>query len=178
MVTQSKIQRHKIGCAGSFHNQLMCNNSSEPIVGKGATQMHYSDRTCYEVIDVSADGKTARLEYLAVEADKNFKCDIGHQNWILKPTGRFVTVTWRNNAWRTIGKKVVFTEKYIEECEANGIYDIGIHLRKHNSELADKIYGDSPRPINVVEGITREKKVFNKINILFGVKDYYYDWSF
>jgi hypothetical protein len=178
---ENKIQKSKVGMTGSFINQLMSNNSSLPIVGLGATQLHYSDRTCYEVIDVSADGKTARLEYLDAEADKSVSCDMGHQNWILKPSNRFVTVTWRNNAWRTVGTEIVFNEQYIKYLELiKGIQYIGIYLRKNFPKLADEIYGTdgSPRPVNVVEGITRQKKVYNKINILFGVKDYYYDWSF
>lgn len=175
-----KQQHHKVGIAGSFFNQMMSNNSSTPEVGKGATQMHYTDRTCYEVVEVGADGKSARLEYLNAEWDKSLGGGQGHQNWILKPTGRFVTVVWRNNAWRTVGKEIVFTDEFVKNCEEDGISFIGMHLRKNNPELADKIYGTqgSPMPCNVVEGYTKERKTYNKINILFGVKEYYYDWEF
>lgn len=111
METTKFKQRTKIGVAGSFFNQLMSNNSSVPEVGKGATLMHYSDRSCLEVIEVSKDGKTVKLEELDAEWDKTKPGGIGHQNWILKPTGRFVTISWRHNAWRRKHQKIVFTEK-------------------------------------------------------------------
>ena len=50
-------QSAKIGIAGSFINQMMSNNSTLPEVGKEATVMHYTDRSCYEVIEVSKDYK-------------------------------------------------------------------------------------------------------------------------
>ena len=171
-------QKAKVGVAGSFFNQLMSNNSSLPEVGKGATQMHYTDRTCYEVVEVSADKKTARLEYLNAEWDKSLGGGEGHQNWILVPTGRFVTVTWRQGAWRTVGTEIVFTDEFVKDCESKGINFIGLWMRKNNPELADKIWAGDVRPQNVVEGYTKAKKTYNKINILFGTKDYYYDWSF
>lgn len=173
-----KKQKAKVGGSGSFFNQLMSNNSSIPEVGKGATEMHHSDRSCYEVIEVSEDGKTVKLEALDAKFDNTKQGGQGHQDWILEPTGRFFSVTWRNNAWRIIGKEIVFEEAFVKECASKGINFIGLHLRKNDPELADKIWGGEVHPKNVVEGCTREKATFNKINILFGVKDYYYDWSF
>lgn len=180
METLELRQKAKVGVAGSFFNQLMSNNSSLPKVGKGATQMHYTDRTCFEVVEVSADKKTARLEYLDAEWDKTLGGGQGHQNWVLVPTGRFVTVTWRQGAWRTVGTEIVFTDEFLKDCESKGINFIGMWMRKNNPDLADKIWGTEgrPRPQNVVEGYTKAKKTYNKINILFGVKEYYYDWSF
>lgn len=163
--TQFK-QTAKVGVAGSFFNQLMSNNSSIPEVGKGATEMLYSDRNCYEVISVSDDFKTVRLEVLDAEADKAFKCDIGHQNWILKPTGRFITVSYRHGAWRQKSQKVMFTEKYAET----------LGNKFHGSEDYNKVFVDGE--MVVVEGITELKTEWHKINLLFGRKDYYYDWSF
>lgn len=175
-----KKQTAKVGVAGSFINQMMSNNSSVPVVGKGATQMHYTDRTCYEVVEVSDDGKSARLQYLNAEWDKSLGGGQGHQNWVLVPTNRYVTVVWRHNAWRTVGREIVFTDEFVKDCESKGITFIGMWMRKNNPELADKIWGKerSPMPINVVDGYTREKIIYNKIKILFGTKDYYYDWSF
>jgi len=178
MTTTVKKQKAKVGVAGSFFNQLMSNNSSIPEVGKGATRMYYTDRDCYEVIEVSSDGKTVKLEILDAEWDKSLGGGQGHQNWILKPTGRFINVTWRQNAWRIIGKEIVFTPEFIKECVSNGIDYIGIWLRKNNPELADKIYDNNIMSKNVVNGYTKEKTTYTKIKILFGVKNYYYDWSF
>ena len=38
-------QKRKVGVAGGFINQMMGNNSTTPIVGEGATILHYSDRS-------------------------------------------------------------------------------------------------------------------------------------
>ena len=101
------VQKAKVGVAGNFFNQLMSNNASTPEVGRGATEMHYTDRTCYEVISVSDDLKTVRLEALDAEIDPAYLKSLngrdctGHQNWIFKPTGRFLTVVYRHGAWRS-----------------------------------------------------------------------------
>jgi len=173
-----KRQKAKVGGAGSFFNQLMSNNSTVPEIGKGATQIHYSDRTCYEVVEVSEDGKTVKLQYLEASCDKSLGCGEGHQNWILTPTDSFMTVTWRHNAWRIASKIVDFTNEYRKNCEENGIEYIGLHLRKNNPTLSDLIYDGNIYPYNVVEGYTEEKTVYSKINIIFGQKNYYYDWEF
>jgi len=178
MRKNEKKQTAKVGVAGSFINQMMANNESIPEWGKGATQLHYTDRTCYEVVEVSEDGKTARLQYLEAEWDKTKSGDIGHQNWILKPTDRYVTVTWRQNAWRTVSSEVVFTEEFLADCKEKGINFIGLWMQKNNPELLEKIYGGHVMPINVVEGYTKRKMSYDRINIIFGVRDYYYDWSF
>lgn len=166
MTTIAKVQKHKIGVAGSFFNQLMSNNSSIPEVGKGATQMHYTDRSCFEVLEVSEDGKTVRLEALDAKWDKTLPGGMGHQNWILEPTGRFMTVQWRHNAWRQKSQRVMFTEAYAKT----------LGFKFHGSDDYKKVYVDGE--MVVVEGITELKTEWHKINIIFGVKRYYYDWEF
>lgn len=170
-----KRQRAKVGVAGSFINQMMSNNATLPKVGEGATILHYTDRDCCEVISVSEDGKTVKLEHLDAEWDKTKQGDIGHQNWILKPTGRFFTLVWKQNAWRTVSNEIVFTNEFIEQANAKGIYALARALTPEQYQL---IYNGDVRPQAVVEGITRMKKTYSKVKILFGVKDYYYDWSF
>jgi hypothetical protein len=90
MTNSNFKQRAKVGVAGSFFNQLMSNNQSIPEVGKGATEMHYTDRTCYEVVEVSEDLKTVRLQYLDAKWDKTKEGGMGHQNWILEPRDQFI----------------------------------------------------------------------------------------
>jgi hypothetical protein len=157
---------------GSFFNYLMSNNQSIPQVGKGATQMHYTDRTCYEVIEVSKDLKKVKLEYLEAEAIKDMQLPTGHQTWNLKPTGYYIEVVYRHNAWRKKVKVVQFTDEFIKTT--NGFSCV----RALTTEQIEAIYGNEVYPQNVVEGITEEVTEYHKINILFGVKDYYYDWSF
>jgi hypothetical protein len=179
MKSIEKVQRAKVGVAGSFFNQMMSNNRSVPVVGKGATVMHYSDRDAYEVVEVSKDGMSCKLQYLEARAAIP-NAPYGSQTWILDPVDRYVDVVWRHNAWRTVGERICFTPAYLKQCKEQGIDFIGLHLRNTNPELADAIWGieGEPYPQNVVEGYTRKAKVYNKIKILFGVKDYYYDFSF
>jgi hypothetical protein len=80
--------------------------------------------------------------------------------------------------------QVVFTKEFEKEANENGADDFyGIYINKTHPELAKEIYrnvwGEQDcYPQNVVEGITRKKKCYNKINIVFGVRNYHYDWSF
>lgn len=175
-------QRAKVGVAGSFFNQLMSNNHSIPEVGKGATEMHYTDRSCFEVIEVSQDGKIVKLEALEAEWDKTKPGGQGHQNWILKPTGHYRTVQWRHNAWRVVVTEIEFTKEFEKEAEDKGGFSRAKYLKDNYPEVYAKVYDPNsrkyPHPGAVVEGFTREVKRYHKINILFGQKNYYYDWEF
>jgi len=183
MKTDEKFrQKQRVGVAGSFINQMMGNNSILPEVGKGATLLHYTDRTCYEVIEVSADYKTVKLEALDAHINPEYVASlngadcIGHQNWILEPTGRFCTVVWNRGAWRLIGNEITFTKEFIAKAEAAGhSWSISKML---TDEQRKEIYANDIRPQKVVPGITKKKTTYTKVNLIFGRKDYYYDWSF
>lgn len=167
-------QTSKIGVAGLFQNQLMANNSSIPIIGKGATELHYSDRTCYEVIEVSEDLKTVTLEHLeAFLAVGVVSTMMGHQNWILKPTGHFITVQYRGKGWKLRQRVVTFTKEWAEKHPS--VVALGSTLTPKQREA---VYGNRVHPLHVVDGITREKFQYFPISLLFGVKDYHYDWEF
>lgn len=180
MKTDTKFrQKQRVGVAGSFINQMRGNNATLPEVGKGATEMHYTDRTCYEVIEVSDDHQTVKLEVLDAKADLTKTGGEGHQNWILEPTGRFITVVWRRDAWRTRQEVVTFTKAFRDKVEAEQSEKMFPDWRKAlGDEQFKEIYGDNIRPVKVVDGITKKKFEYSKISIIFGSKDYYYDWSF
>jgi hypothetical protein len=183
MKTDNKFtQKQRVGVAGSFINQMMGNNNILPEVGKGATEMLYTDRHVYEVIEVSEDFKTVKLEHLDARIDPEYLAAlkggdcIGHQNWVFDKTGRFFTVIWRQNAWRVKKRVVTFTKEFIAKAEQAGH---GWSLSKMlTPEQHDKVYGNDIRPQNIVEGITCERFEYPRINLLFGRKDYHYDWSF
>jgi hypothetical protein len=170
---------------GNLINRIMGNNDILPEVGKGATLLHYTDRTCYEVIEVSKDFKTVKLESLNAKIDPEYLAKMngrdvmGHQNWVFEPTGHFSTVVWRHNAWRSKSKVVTFTKEFIAMCERNTKKGEYLAYAKHlTPEQHEQVYGNDVRPQNVVEGITFEKFEYHKLNLIFGRKDYYYDWSF
>jgi len=158
----------------------MGNNSTLPKVGEGATRMWYSDRTCYDVVEVSECGRYVKLEHLDAKYDKSKgEPQMGHQNWVFEKTGSFIDVEWFRGAWRIKSYEIVFTDEFKAEANRNGADDFyGIYLSKTNPELSKEIYNGEPYPQKVVEGITRMKKVYSKISIVFGCRNYYYDWSF
>jgi hypothetical protein len=172
MKTTMKLGKH----TNSIMNWMMSTSSKAPKVGEGATLLHWTDRTCYEVLSVSEDGMTVELEYLNAIADKSKPGGEGHQNWILEPTGNKSTVVFRRGAWYSVGSEINFTKEFQSQC-GDPMF-IGLWLRKNNPELADKIYAGNVQPSVVIEGITKQRKTYSKMNIIFGVKDYHYDWSF
>ena len=175
-----KKQKLKMRNTGSFFNLLMGNNQSVPVVGKGATIMHWTDRSVAEVISVSEDGMRVVIESLNAEYDgEKGTAQMGHQDWKFSPTGIFKTIVWFRGAWRYENFEVVFTKEFKEEANKNGADDFfGIYLSKTYPEMAKEIYADECYPQKVVAGITRLKKRYDKVNILFGQKNYHYDWSF
>lgn len=178
MTTATFKQTKKVGVAGSFINQMMGNNTSRPEVGKGATLLHYTDRSVCEVVEVSEDGMTAKLETLQAVHDKNLPGGIGHQNWTFEQTGHFFEVVYRKNAWYSVGREIYFTKEIINEAEEAGFFSPCLYLKKNNPEVFEKIYEGNTWPQNAVEGFTKSRVKYNKREILFGAKDYHYDWSF
>lgn len=90
---------------GSFFNHLMANSMSVPEVGKGATILHWSDRSAYFVNFVSADGKKVILERAkAVRTDGNGMCD--SQQYMYEransSTAEIVTIVFRHGKWREV----------------------------------------------------------------------------
>lgn len=166
MQNTEKRQIAKVGVSGSFFNQLMSNNATIPEVGKGATQMLYSDRNCFEVVEVSKDGKTVKLQHLNA-LPRVAGSQMGHQDWGFAELDRFTTIQWRHNAWRKKIETIVYTDSFLGKIE-NGISKFD----DYKSVVYDKLGNRS-----VVEGITELKVEWHKINILFGVKDYHYDWK-
>lgn len=145
---------------GSFFNYLMGNNQSVPVVGKGATVLHWTDRSAYEVMSVSEDGKRVVIQqYNAKRIDSLGMSEC--QDYEYKELNGFdETIVYRNGAWR----------KEIEEIE----------FIDHDSLSREQIKScfDEKGNIRVVEGLTKVVKRYPKINILFGVKKEYYDYSF
>ncbi len=166
MTATAKIQRSKVGIAGSFINQLMGNNATLPEVGKGATILHYTDRSAYEVVEVSADGKTCRLQSLNARWNDKLPGGMGHQNWLLEPTDSFMTLSWKWGAWRQKSERVMFTEEYAAT--------LGPKFSGSDDQKRCFIDGE----MVVVDGITELKVEWHPVKVIFGRKDYYYDWSF
>ena len=167
-------QRVKLNQTGSLVNFLMGNNATLPKVGEGATILMYSDRHAYEVLEVSKDYKRVVIQRYAPErADKNGMSE--SQDYAYKTLeGEPITIVWRNNSWKIESERIEFCKKWIATLPAN-VLSYSQHLTEEQDRF---IYDDDCYPQNVLEGITELKKVYSKVNIIFGVKREYYDFSF
>lgn len=151
---------------GSLNNMILGNNAkrkdNKPVVGEGATILYWTDRHAYDVTWVSEDGKKCRLE---------------------SEEHRTMELEFRYGKWKVVTTEVDFTkkmyEKYHKVRETSG-------LRKNEEiwqsiigkETFEDIYQDYILPVKVVEGITYEKKIYSNVNVIFGIKDEYYDLTF
>ncbi len=106
-------QAMKLGTeTASLSNSLMGRNRKQPVVGKGATILRWTDRNCAEVLEVRNSGKIAILQMYEGDTDKLIESPFEvHYKW---------------GAWRR----------------------------------RSSMHG------------------WSKVNILFGVRDYYYDLEF
>jgi len=88
---------------GSFFNHLMANSMSVPEVGKGATILHWSDRSAYFVNFVSADGKRVILERAkAVRTDENGMSDSQQYKYERDESAQIVLIVFRHGKWREV----------------------------------------------------------------------------
>lgn len=177
----SNTQHSKLGKdTHSLVNFFYGNNNSVPVVGEYATQMHYTDRTVYLIHSISADGKTVVLEYCDTKANPlAIEIVTGHQSWVHKPTGQYITLKYRSGKWRKETSCIEFTSDYIAKADAQQVFNMGAYLRKHEPRMYDVIYKDNASwPVTVITGVTKLVKSYTPFSVIFGVCDYHYDWSF
>lgn len=155
---------------GSFTNYMMGNNSSTPEVGKGATLLSYSDRYPAEVLEVSADGKRCVIREMNHKAKENAGC-MGHQDWDITPNpdGYTQTLVYRNGAWRKIIEQVMFEQDWCDSFP---------NREQYWDEIKRLKVFDESGNMRLIEGVTKIKRSYDKVNILFGVVEYHYDWEF
>lgn len=175
-----KRQFRKVGVAGGFFNQIMGNNYSEPVVGEGATILHYSDRSAYEVIEVSENGMSCKIRKMktkfigACYGDEKYK-------YISNPESPIITLEW-NEKKRCWGS-VYYKNDIIKSLRKNLCKQYGwdwIDYLPNGVKLKDIQEVNQWGDINfkLVDGITKRYKVFNKLSIIFGIMEEYRDPHF
>jgi hypothetical protein len=88
---------------GSFFNYLMGNSMSIPEVGKGATVLHWTDRSAYFVNEVSEDGKTVVIERAkAVRTDNNGMSETQSYEYVRDPQTEPETIKFTYGKWRRV----------------------------------------------------------------------------
>jgi hypothetical protein len=164
----SKLGHH----TGSFINWIMSSNSSVPEVGMGATQMHWSDRDPWEVIEVSDDCKRVVIRAMDHEWDKTRGGGAGHQNWVITSNPKNVTKTlyWKWGAWRVKDQHWEYTEMYEadsdfnRECMTRDNYLLWMKHLYQNKAKYPQYY--------------KWKTSWHIVRIYFGRAEYYYDLEF
>lgn len=87
-------------------NQIIENNykSAPPQVGMGATELWYSDRYAYTVIQVVSSRKIVVQRDRAVRTDNNGMSDAQSYRYEADPNGKTHTLTLRKDGhWRRLG---------------------------------------------------------------------------
>lgn len=163
----------RIGAAGGFFNQLMSHNSSVPVVGEGATLLFYSDRHAYEVIEVDEKKKMAVIQrYHPTRLDKLGMSD--SQDYEYKElTEEKITLFYKWGSWKQKHNVVRFTD---EAREKYG--DFGKELHEAYKAAGGEYNDHSAFISSVIPGITKMTTEWSSVNVIFGTKQEYYDYSF
>ena len=144
---------------GSFMNYLMGNNSPE--VGAGATILHGTNRSAYEVMSVSEDLKTVVVrQYNPKRTDNLGMSESQEYSYLpedLNPCEE--TLVWKWGAWRKVSKKIMFTKEYSKT--------IGPSWFK--SEDYQNCYDENGN-LKLIEGKTHVVTEYDKVNIIWGTR--------
>ena len=104
---------------GSLINQVLADTTPIiPKVGEGATILSWSDRRPATVIEVSADGKSIRIQECAyTRMDKNYESESQDYTYTDDPQGPIHHVSLTKDGWKIDkGNKVVVgkRERYFD----------------------------------------------------------------
>ena len=166
-----KQKGKRVGGAGGFFNQLMSHNASVPVVGEGATMLFHSDRDAYEVLEANEEKKTCVIQkYNAKRIDGLGMSDA--QTYEYKELhGPKITLVYRWGGWKREGSEVRFLNEAREKYGNHG-------PKLHEAyRIAGGTYNGA-FACDEIKGFTKKHKTFSKVNIIFGVKREYYDYSF
>ena len=174
MKTDPKFKQKgkRVGGAGGFFNQLMSHNESVPVVGEGATELMYSDRHAYEVLEVNEAKKTCVIQKYRPKRIDGLGMSDSQTYEYKELEGGKINLVYRWGGWKRTGHEVRFTEEAMEEHGMNGT-----KLHEEYKEKGGE-YNDALRMISEVPGLTKKHRTYSKMNIIFGVKREYYDYSF
>ena len=182
-----KRQRRKVGVAGSFQNQIMGNNATEPKVGEGATILHYSDRSAFEVVEVSDNGNTCVIRPMDC---KFIGCGYGDERYEYNsnPDAYTVTLKWHKGKWCKVQKTIepikADFRRWLKENEWD--WYKGLEAQ-HGLTIEDITYDENDPEYNhysafyqykLVDGVTKEYTNYSPVSIIFGVMEKYRDPSF
>lgn len=175
-----KRQSRKIGVAGGFINQLMGNNCSEPVVGEGATILHYSDRSAYEVIEVSNDGMSCVIRQMDAKFVGSAYGDERYE-YSSNPDNGTMTLEWnqKKKAWGSVHYSIQPIKSLVKRLGKEYGWDWYKYLPNGYTIEDITVKNDSPfHQYKLVDGITKMYKEWNQKSVIFGVMEKYRDPHF
>lgn len=176
--TSSKKQSRKIGVAGGFINQMMGNNQSIPVVGEGATILHYSDRSAYEVIQVSQNGDSCVIRSM----DTTW-CGSGYGDeqytYQSNPKNGIKNIEWnaKKQQWQSFGYSVQLIKSLREKLLKQHGWNFWDNL-PNGLKFEDLYIDDEFDAMKLIDGVTKLYKNTSPVSIIFGMMDEYRDPSF
>ena len=153
------------------------NKDKQIHLGDDITKYHWSDRTCYYVTEV-IDQKHIKVKRYYVCADHSKEGGMGHQDWVY-----FKTKKEEDDYL----KKYIHDYKFEENSDIELVYRYGKwkEVSTYTDLNATNDFGvpfkDFLFTKNDIKKLEEGKPVYKYNdfgNISFGVKDFYYDWSF
>jgi len=167
-----KANKMKLGTqTGSLFNHLMSNNESVPVVGKGATVLYWTDRHAYEVLEVNEEKKTCVIQRYDPKRTDNLGMSDSQDYEYKELTGPKITLYYKWGAWRSKSRQITFTDEVRKEFADNSS-KLHEAYKYAGGEYIDALI------VTVIPGLTKEHYEYDKVNIIFGVKKEYYDFSF
>jgi len=148
---------------GSLVNHLMSYDKNMPEVGKGATELLWSDRHAYQVTWVSDDKKKCTIRRCDAQRIDNNGMDESQEYDYSKLLDYDINLIFRYGSWYSYAKVVEFIDEKI--------YDTTTFEERQQ-------YYNEDFELKLIDGVTKEKIVYTKINIKFGFQREYYDYSF
>ena len=151
---------------GSLNNRVEENRMfcDEIKVGTGVTKYSWSDRHAYEVVDVKDQKHVSIREYDHKRPDDGK--DYSYSNdWVLvsNENNPIINLTKRGKYWYST---VSITPEEAKEILDNGTVDDRIWACHNDFNLAE-----------IVES-GKAKTKYHRVNVSFGVAEYYYDYEF
>lgn len=174
-------QKRRVGVAGGFQNQLMGNNSSIPKVGEGATILHYTDRSAYEVVSVSEDNTKCTIRRMDTTfvgtgyGDEKYTYSSNEQNHT-----KDLEYDFKKGSWGEVYYTVEVIKSLFNKLSKEYDWDWRKHLPNgidYDSIIEEKETNPFGT-LKLVDGITKKYRNFNKVSIIFGFAEQYRDPSF
>ena len=152
---------------GSLMNHIMSGNSTTPKVGEGCTVLCWTDRHAYTVTFVSEDGLTCKIRrYNAVRTDYLSMSDSQQYDYQEVETNPEIELVYRNGSWRMVSYEIRLTKEWADKT--------------FSEKAAAGVWGPDATeswPV-LVEGVTKKHRKTDKVSVIFGRREEYYDYSF